>query len=137
MLLITIDKFLQFSLCTLENKMIPCLYVLLKSYPRFVLHESRMIFGAFMRGRKPRLYRGEKEEQSDNKNGELKASRKIQTKKEPPITMKCGNALHEVIGDNIMNVNFNKSANNEIKSSAHSKYRCQYHIVFAPKYGKE
>ena len=26
----------------------------------------------------------------------------------------------------------NKS--NEIKSSAHSKYRCQYHIVFAPKY---
>ena len=23
---------------------------------------------------------------------------------------------------------------NEIKSSAHSKYRCQYHIVFAPKY---
>ena len=23
--------------------------------------------------------------------------------------------------------------NNEIKSSAHSKYRCQYHIVFAPK----
>ena len=24
--------------------------------------------------------------------------------------------------------------NNEIKSTAHSKYRCQYHIVFAPKY---
>ena len=24
--------------------------------------------------------------------------------------------------------------NNEIKSSAHSKYRCQYHIVFATKY---
>ena len=23
---------------------------------------------------------------------------------------------------------------NEIKSTAHSKYRCQYHIVFAPKY---
>ena len=23
--------------------------------------------------------------------------------------------------------------NNEIRSSAHSKYRCQYHIVFAPK----
>ena len=51
--------------------------------------------------------------------------------------MKCDNALHEVIGGNIMNVNFNKSTNNEIKSSAHSKYRCQYHIVFAPKYGKE
>ena len=24
--------------------------------------------------------------------------------------------------------------NNEIKSTAHSKYRCQYHLVFAPKY---
>lgn len=24
--------------------------------------------------------------------------------------------------------------NNEIKSMAHSKYRCEYHIVFAPKY---
>ena len=23
--------------------------------------------------------------------------------------------------------------NNEIKSTAHSKYRCQYHIIFAPK----
>ena len=23
--------------------------------------------------------------------------------------------------------------NNEMRSSAHSKYRCQYHIVFAPK----
>ena len=23
---------------------------------------------------------------------------------------------------------------NEIKSTAHSTYRCQYHIVFAPKY---
>ena len=27
--------------------------------------------------------------------------------------------------------------NNEIKSSAHSKYRCQYHIVFAPKYRRK
>ena len=27
--------------------------------------------------------------------------------------------------------------NNEIRSSAHSKYRCQYHIVFAPKYRRE
>ena len=26
---------------------------------------------------------------------------------------------------------------NEIKSSAHSKYRCQYHIVFAPKYRRQ
>ncbi len=26
---------------------------------------------------------------------------------------------------------------NEIKSSSHSKYRCQYHIVFAPKYRRK
>ena len=27
--------------------------------------------------------------------------------------------------------------NKEIRSSAHSKYRCQYHIVFAPKYRRK
>lgn len=27
-----------------------------------------------------------------------------------------------------------KDERNEIKSTAHSRYRCQYHIVFAPKY---
>lgn len=27
--------------------------------------------------------------------------------------------------------------NNEIKSSAHSKYRCHYHIAFTPKYRKK
>ena len=26
---------------------------------------------------------------------------------------------------------------NEIRSTAHSKYRCQYHIVFAPKYRRQ
>ena len=30
-----------------------------------------------------------------------------------------------------------KIERNEIKSSAHSKYRCQYHIVFAPKYRRK
>lgn len=30
-----------------------------------------------------------------------------------------------------------KENNNEIRSSSHSKYRCQYHIVFAPKYRKK
>lgn len=30
-----------------------------------------------------------------------------------------------------------KNKNNEIKSTAHSKYRCQYHIVFAPKYRRK
>ena len=30
-----------------------------------------------------------------------------------------------------------KKEMNEIKSTAHSKYRCQYHIVFAPKYRRK
>ena len=30
-----------------------------------------------------------------------------------------------------------KAEKNEIRSSAHSKYRCQYHIVFAPKYRRK
>ena len=30
-----------------------------------------------------------------------------------------------------------KESNNEIRSSSHSKYRCQYHIVFAPKYRRK
>ena len=30
-----------------------------------------------------------------------------------------------------------KSDKNEVKSSAHAKYRCQYHIVFAPKYRRK
>ena len=51
--------------------------------------------------------------------------------------MKCGNALHEVNGGKTMSINFNKNTGNEIKSSAHSKYRCQYHIVFAPKYRRK
>ena len=30
-----------------------------------------------------------------------------------------------------------KKEKNEVKSSAHSKYKCQYHIVFAPKYRRQ
>ena len=30
-----------------------------------------------------------------------------------------------------------KKSENEIKSTAHSKYRCQYHLVFAPKYRRK
>ena len=32
---------------------------------------------------------------------------------------------------------FHKAEKNEIKSSSRSKYRCQYHIVFAPKYRRK
>jgi putative transposase len=31
----------------------------------------------------------------------------------------------------------NNKGNNEIRSLSHSKYRCQYHIVFAPKYRRQ
>lgn len=34
-------------------------------------------------------------------------------------------------------MNINKNTSNEIKKSAHSTYRCQYHIVFAPKYRRK
>lgn len=30
-----------------------------------------------------------------------------------------------------------KRTENEIRSTAHSKYRCQYHLVFAPKYRRK
>ena len=34
-------------------------------------------------------------------------------------------------------MNINKNRPSEIKSSAHSKYRYQYHIVFAPKFRRK
>ena len=30
-----------------------------------------------------------------------------------------------------------RKSNNEIKHTAHSSYRCQYHIVFAPKFRRK
>ncbi len=30
-----------------------------------------------------------------------------------------------------------KDERNEIKSTSHSRYRCRYHIVFAPKYQRK
>ena len=32
---------------------------------------------------------------------------------------------------------FKKEEKNGIKSTAHSRYRCQYHIVFGPKYRRK
>ena len=32
---------------------------------------------------------------------------------------------------------FKKDDKTEIKSTAHSRYRCQYHVVFAPKYRRK
>lgn len=34
-------------------------------------------------------------------------------------------------------MNSNIGKNNEIRSTSHSKYRCQYHIVFAPKFRRK
>ncbi len=39
--------------------------------------------------------------------------------------------------DTVKTMEVEMKENNEIKSSAHSKYRCQYHIVFAPKYRRK
>jgi putative transposase len=36
-----------------------------------------------------------------------------------------------------MSMKIDKSDKNEVKSSAHSRYRCQYHIVFAPKFRRK
>ena len=80
----------------------------------------------------PRFYRGKKEERSDKKCGELDASRKTFKKEEPHVKQQW-------FGDRITKKQevFQMKENNEIKSTAHSKYRCQYHIVFAPKYRRK
>ena len=31
----------------------------------------------------------------------------------------------------------NEKTNNEVKHTAHSSYRCQYHVVFSPKYRRK
>ncbi len=71
----------------------------------------------------PQFYWGKRKSFSDERTGELYASREL-----------CGI---------IKAVWYRKTTegkmkdNKEIKSSAHSKYRCQYHIVFAPKYRRK
>ena len=85
--------------------------------------------GPLRGGNKPPVLLGVRNERSKNKNGELKASRKdLKRRKTSEYNSKW-------FGDRITKDTRRKFTmkfkNNEIKSSAHSKYRCQYHIVFS------
>ena len=71
----------------------------------------------------PQFYWGKPKSFSDEKNGELHASRELH------------GIIKTVWHRETMEVKMKE--NNEIKSTAHSKYRCQYHIVFAPKYRRK
>ena len=51
------------------------------------------------------------------------------------VTLRRGNKPPVQPGKNKKAVQ--KKNNNEIKHSAHSTYRCQYHIVFAPKFRRK
>lgn len=71
----------------------------------------------------PRFYRGKRKSFSEDKNGELEASRKLHGIMKAVWHRKT---MEEKMKDK-----------NEIKSTAHSKYRCQYHLVFAPKFRRK
>ena len=71
----------------------------------------------------PQFYWGKIKSLSNERNGELYASRE----------------LHGIIKAvwHRKTMEGKMKNDNEIKSTAHSKYRCQYHIVFAPKYRRK
>ena len=72
---------------------------------------------------KTRFNRGKRKSFSEEKNGELEASRKLHGIKKAVWHRKT---MEE-----------KKKDKNEIKSTAHSKYRSQYHHVFAPEYRRK
>ena len=74
----------------------------------------------------PWFYQGKKNERSYNKRARRSQAQKDYKKRKTSSIM-------VVVGDRITKIQevFQMNKNNEIKSSAHSKYRCQYHIVFA------
>lgn len=81
----------------------------------------------------PWFYQGKEKERSYNKRARRSQAQKNYMKKKNLLYNSNGLAtalqkIQEV---------FQMNGNNEIKSSAHSKYRCQYHIVFAPKYRRK
>ena len=96
---------------------------------------SLFFVGALRRGNKPHVLRGEKTSGAKNKKRELKASAGIEKEK---ISEYNGFRFGDHKIQNTRRFfNMNIKTSNEIKSTAHSKYRCQYHIVFAPKYRRK
>ena len=79
----------------------------------------------------PRFYRGERKASVNMKCTTQKSGAKIITSKHNRSGL--ATALLKYNEEII----FKKDGKNEIKSTAHSKYRCQYHIVFAPKYRRK
>ena len=79
----------------------------------------------------PRFYRGERKASVNMKCTTQKSGAKIITSKynRSGLATALLKYNEEII--------FKKDGKNEIKSTAHSKYRCQYHIVFAPKYRRK
>ena len=80
-----------------------------------------VFIGVFRRGNKPPVLPG------DNK--------RLQQKKN--LCDIIVNGLATALLKNISRRFLTMIDRNEIRSSAHSKYRCQYHIVFAPKYRRK
>ena len=94
-----------------------------------------VFLGALRRGNKPPVIRGEEDERSKNKTRELKASAEIEKEKISEYNeFRFGD--HKIQNTRRF-FNMNIKTSNEIKSTAHSKYRCQYHIVLAPKYRRK
>ena len=77
---------------------------------------------------------GDKKAEQKEKKREQEASAGIEKEKISLYNEK-GLATAKSRTRRFFNMNIKKS--NEIKSLAHSKYRCQYHIVFAPKYRRK
>ena len=64
-----------------------------------------------------------------------KSKPRVLAKKKPPSII--GNGLAAALPKQGGLKQMKNKGTNEIKSLAHSKYRCQYHIVFAPKYRRK
>ena len=96
---------------------------------------GRVVFiGVFRCGKKPLVLPGEEKRAKLQK----KAARRVPSRKEllgrikyPSIMVEVWRPHYQGLGGLIM------KGNNEVKSTAHSKYRCEYHTVFAPKYRRK
>ena len=84
----------------------------------------------------PRFYRGNKKALVKIKSGEQWQATKNVEKRLTSKYNRNGLASALLKYKEVKNM-FKKDGNNEIKTLSHSTYRCQYHIVFAPKYRRK